>query len=91
MMEENLPGVGVAAFALMASGGDLGASLAPQLLGIIVDTVSASSIAEELSLKLSLTTEQIGLRAGMLTIAIFPLIGIFTVILTKRYFRKTNK
>lgn len=91
MMEENLPGVGVAAFALMASGGDLGASLAPQLLGIIVDTVSASSIAEELSLKLSLTTEQIGLRAGMLTIAIFPLIGIFTVILTKRYFKKTNK
>ncbi len=37
MMEENIPGVGVATYALMASGGDLGASVAPQLLGIIAD------------------------------------------------------
>lgn len=37
MMEENIPGVGVATYALMASGGDLGASVAPQLLGMIAD------------------------------------------------------
>lgn len=37
MMEEKIPGVGVAAFALMAAGGDLGASVAPQLLGVIAD------------------------------------------------------
>lgn len=37
MMEEKIPGVGVATYALMASGGDLGASVAPQLLGIIAD------------------------------------------------------
>lgn len=37
MMEENIPGVGVATYALMASGGDLGASIAPQLLGMIAD------------------------------------------------------
>lgn len=37
MMEEKIPCVGVAAYALMASGGDLGASVAPQLLGIIAD------------------------------------------------------
>ena len=35
--EEKIPYVGVAAFALMAASGDLGASLAPQLMGIIAD------------------------------------------------------
>lgn len=38
MMEENIPGAGVAAYALMAAGGDLGASVAPQMMGIIADT-----------------------------------------------------
>ena len=37
MMEERIKGVGVAAFALMAAGGDLGASVAPQLMGVIAD------------------------------------------------------
>ena len=40
MMEENVAGVGVAAYALMAAGGDLGASVAPQLLGVIADSHS---------------------------------------------------
>lgn len=37
MMEEKFPGVGVAGYALMAASGDLGASVAPQLLGIVAD------------------------------------------------------
>lgn len=37
MMEENIPSVGVTAYALMAAGGDFGASVAPQLLGIVAD------------------------------------------------------
>ncbi len=37
MMEENISGVGVAAYALMAAGGDFGASIAPQLMGIVAD------------------------------------------------------
>lgn len=37
MMDENVRGAGVAAYALMAAGGDLGASVAPQLLGVIAD------------------------------------------------------
>lgn len=37
MMEEKIPGVGVASFALMAAGGDLGASVAPQLMGVVAD------------------------------------------------------
>lgn len=40
MMEENVPSVGVTAYALMAAGGDFGASVAPQLLGIVADHAS---------------------------------------------------
>ena len=91
MMEENLPGIGVAAYALMAAGGDLGASLAPQLLGVIVDKVAASDFASELSLKLSLTTEQIGLKAGMLATSVYPIIGALLVVFVIGYFKKQKQ
>lgn len=88
MMEENLPGIGVAAYALMAAGGDFGASVAPQLLGIVVDNVAASDFAAELSLTLNLEAEQIGLKAGMLVTALFPIIGAFLLLFIKHYFKK---
>lgn len=83
MMEEQIPNAGVAAFALMAAGGDLGASIAPQLMGIVIDGVSAGSYAQSFS-----NPDQIGMRAGMLVTAIFPIIGIIVVALTMRYFKK---
>lgn len=90
MMEENLPGVGVAAYALMAASGDLGASIAPQLLGIVVDQVSVSRFAGSLGKNLHQTAEQIGLRAGMLVTAIFPLIGMIFILSAIRYFRNNK-
>ena len=88
MMEEKLPGVGVAAYALMASGGDLGASVAPQLLGIVVDKVAASETAAQLSVSLGLTAEQIGLKAGMLVSSLFPIAGAAVVVIIMLYFKK---
>lgn len=88
MMEENLPGLGVAAYALMAASGDLGASFAPQLLGIVVDNVAASEFALEIGAKLSLSAEQIGLKTGMLINAIFPILGTAVLIFAIRYFNK---
>ena len=90
MMEENIPGAGVAAFALMAAGGDLGASVAPQLMGIVVDQVSASAFAAELSTTVNLTVEQIGMKAGMLVSAIFPIVGTILVLFIIRYFKKVK-
>jgi MFS family permease len=87
LMEENLPGSGVTAFALMAAGGDLGASVAPQLMGIVVDTVSVSSFAEGMGTKFGLAPEQIGMKAGMLITALFPLLGTVLLVLALRYFR----
>lgn len=90
MMEENVPKVGVAIYALMAASGDFGASIAPQLMGIVIDQISASNLAAELSTTLSLTTEQIGMKAGMLVTAIFPILGTLLVLFIMRYFKKTN-
>ena len=90
LMEERIPSPGVAAYALMAAGGDLGASVAPQLMGIITDRVSASQAAADLSLTLGITPEQIGLKAGMLTCALFPLLGTILLILAIRYFKRNN-
>jgi MFS family permease len=86
LMEEKMPNMGVAAYALMAAGGDFGASVAPQLMGIIVDAVSGSGFAAELSTALSLSTEQIGMKAGMITAAIFPIIGTVLLIIIRKYF-----
>ena len=91
MMEENLPGLGVAAYALMAAGGDLGASVAPQLMGIVVDAVAASGFAAKYSSVWSLSTEQIGMKAGMLVTAIFPIIGTVVVLVIMRHFKKSRR
>jgi len=88
LMEEKMPGVGVVAYALMAAGGDLGSSIAPQMLGVLVDTVSASDWAGQMGQMLSLSTEQVGMKVGMLAAAIFPIMGVILLIFMKRYFKK---
>ncbi|MBQ8228366.1 MAG: MFS transporter [Clostridia bacterium] len=90
MMEENVHGAGVAAFALMAAGGDLGASIAPQLMGIVIDSVSISKFAQELSITSGLSPEQIGMKAGMLVTSLFPIIGIVIVLSCIRFFKKNK-
>lgn len=91
MMEENVTCVGVAAYALMASGGDLGASVAPQLMGIVTDAVSASAPGTRLAEQLSLSPEQVGLKAGMLVCSLFPILGIATLLFTVHFFKKCKK
>lgn len=91
MMEENIPNAGVAAFALMASGGDLGASLSPQLLGIVVDKVSTTDFAVNLGSMLNITTEQVGLKIGMLVTSVFPILGIVVVLVIRNFFNKKQK
>ena len=88
MMEEKVKGVGVAAYALMASAGDFGASLAPQLMGIVIDNVSVSQFALNMSNSLNLTPEQIGLKVGMLITSGFPILGTILLVFIIRFFRK---
>ncbi len=86
LMEDKVKGAGVAAYALMAAGGDFGASVAPQLTGAVVDKVNLSEWASVLSASLNVHTEQIGMKFAMLVTAIFPMIGVIILIFAKKYF-----
>ncbi len=86
LMEEKIPNVGVAGYALMAAGGDFGASVAPQAIGIIVDKVSQSSWSIPISESLSVTPEQLGMKLGMLFAATFPILGVVVLLYIKKYF-----
>lgn len=88
LMEEKFPSPGVTAYALMAAGGDFGASVAPQMLGVITDKVEISKWATTLSESLSVAPEQIGMKTGMVITAIFPILGVILLIYMKKYFRK---
>ena len=85
-MEERLPAMGVAAYALMAAGGDMGASFGPQLLGAVADRVSAAGV--DMAASLGMTPDQLGLKAAMLLTAVFPLLGAAVVLMIMRYFGK---
>ncbi len=89
-MEEIVPSPGVAAYALMAACGDLGASFAPQVTGIIVDKFSAGALAEKLSTQYSMSADQIGLKIGMLCAAVFPLIGVLWMLFIRKTTSKTK-
>jgi len=74
---DRFPEGGVFIYAMMASGGDLGASVGPQLVGIITDAVIANPDAAALAVRIGLAPEQLGMKMGMLCGMLFPLIGIF--------------
>lgn len=73
---EKFPQGGVFIYAMMAAGGDLGASVGPQLVGVVTDGVIASSSASSLASSLALTVEELGMRVGMLVGTAFPLLAI---------------
>ena len=87
LMEEKMPSPGVAAYALMAAGGDLGSSIAPQMVGAVVDLVSEAPFAAALGERLSMSPEQVGMKTGMLLAAVFPLAGVIVVAMLIRRFR----
>lgn len=88
LMEEKFPRPGVTAYALMAAGGDLGGSIAPQLIGAVADTVAAGNWAGEAGAILSVSVEQLGMKAGILTAAVFPVLGMIVLIIMRRYFQR---
>ncbi len=91
LMSTHYSSAGVGAYALMAAGGDLGASVAPQLVGILADKVGESNFAHNLSEHIGISTEEIGMRAGLLSGALFTLVGVILILLMKRYFKKKSE
>ena len=62
--EKFIPMGGVFIFAMMASGGDLGASVGPQLVGLVTDFIIAIPSAATLSAAIGITSEQLGMKVG---------------------------
>lgn len=67
---------GVFTFAMMAAGGDLGASIGPQLIGIVTDAALANPTIISFAEKLDLAPEQLGMKLGMLIGMLFPLAAV---------------
>ena len=78
------PDGGVLIFAMMAVGGDLGASVAPQLVGVVTDICIKNTAALNLAGRLGLTVEQLGMKAGILTGVLFSISAIFTYLAIKK-------
>jgi hypothetical protein len=74
--EKFIPTGGVFIFAMMASGGDLGASVAPQLVGLVTDFIIDLPSAANFADMLGISAEQLGMKFGLLIGALFPLVAI---------------
>ena len=71
------PDGGVFIYAMMAAGGDLGASVVPQLMGVITDTAMTTDAVSHLSRQLSIAPEQLSMKLSMLFGMLFPLAAVF--------------
>ena len=73
---DRFPNGGVFIFAMMAAGGDLGASIGPQLIGLITDAALENKFLIDLSAEMGMMPEQFGMKLGMLIGMLFPLCAI---------------
>jgi len=76
VVADRFPAGGVFIYAMMAAGGDLGASVAPQLVGVITDYAAVNPTLLSLANDLGMTASQFGMKLGLIVGALFPLIGI---------------
>ena len=87
---ERFPAGGVVIYAMMAAGGDLGASVVPQLVGWVTDAAMASTRIIPLAARLSMSAEQLAMRIAILVGALFPLAAIFVFYVLSRKGTENN-
>ncbi len=77
---ERIPNGGLFIYAMMAAGGDLGASVGPQLVGIVTDILSQNAFIKDLCATLTLAPVQLSMKFAILLGALFPIFGILVCI-----------
>lgn len=87
---DRYPQGGVMIFALMAAGGDFGASVGPQLVGVITDAALANPTLLSMADRLALQPEQFGMKLGMIIGMLFPLIAIAVYATYLKSYKKKN-
>ena len=75
-VSDRIPSGGVFIYAMMAAGGDLGASVAPQLVGVVTDAVVVNTAFVNIAARLGITVEQLAMKCGLLIGMIFAACGI---------------
>ena len=91
VMAEVVPAASVSVYALMAAGGDLGASVAPQLIGVIADAAAASPRLTALASDLGMSPTQIGMKIGLLAAALFPAVGVAVIAAIRARLRRAAR
>ena len=81
---DRFPQGGVFIFAMMAAGGDLGASVGPQLIGVITDFAIANPTIVSFAEGMNLAPEQMGMKLGMLVGMLFSLTAIAVYFVIKK-------
>jgi len=76
---ELFPMGGMSVFSFAALCGDIGCTLGPWIAGQVSDAFGSADAALNIAEKVGSSTEQIGLRAGLLVCAIFPMIMAIAV------------
>ncbi len=85
---------GVFVYAIMAAGGDLGAAVGPQLMGIITDFASANPTLLRFAEKLGLTMEQFSMKLGMSIGVVFAFLSLLVFLhiwRTKKKYSQAQK
>ena len=75
---------GTAMFGLLAISGDIGCSVGPWLTGVVSDAMQSSAWGASLMAQLSLSAEQLGLKAGLLVAAVFPVLLLVCALIRAR-------
>ncbi|MBO5412328.1 MAG: MFS transporter [Clostridia bacterium] len=88
---DRMPNGGVFVFSMMAAGGDCGASVSSQLIGVVVDQAERSSYVFGLAQDWGLTIEELSMKVGLSVGALFPIIGVlmFAIVLKTKKKPKT--
>ncbi len=76
VVADKFPKGGVFIYAMMAAGGDLGASVGPQIIGLVADYAVENDSLIAMSQTMSISPEQLGLKLGMLIGSLFPLLAV---------------
>ena len=71
-------------YALLAAGGDFGASVGPQFIGVITDFTIKTPYLTNLAFTLGISGEQLGMKLGMFGGMIFPLISVILYLTTAK-------
>ena len=88
---DRYPQGGVMIFALMAAGGDFGASMGPQMVGVVTDAAIKNETLLSMAKSLGLTAEQFGMKLGMIVGMLFPLIAIIVYATYLKSYRKKTE